>query len=225
MPSVQISDVADAPIPFGYKTGWIAVRADSSADVAAALEAHDTRVANWQSGLTNTLAQEGDTGWVFLTPPVAGWVLVHIELLIAPDHDAGITWLRTCLDRLSVQFEEAQYFGSYRVVSFVAWMRSQNGTLTRGVSYVGGGDGLLLLEGPATEVEVAAGFDVLDGVSVEEAEERLIDMMEDGTPMPAPDLSEAQPLNIARSWSVDPSQFGDMHTDPGVGLLARITLP
>ena len=67
-----ISSTPDAPRPFGYKTGWLAVRTTDSAAVRRALGLKDPVIANWESGLE--LA--GASGKVFVTPVLDGFVLV-----------------------------------------------------------------------------------------------------------------------------------------------------
>ncbi|MEP4197373.1 MAG: hypothetical protein ABJL99_17260 [Aliishimia sp.] len=220
---VASCETPDLPQPFGYKTGWLALKASSSVLAAQALGAFETKVVNWDSGLWGARPDASKGAWVFLTPPVEGWVLVHIELLAAPDHEDGAQIMRDWLDQLSLSLGEAQYFGSYRVADFIAWMRSEAGTMTRGFAFVGGGDGTVLNFGDVTEAEQTFGFEVFNGLPAYQVDDVYADMME--ADEESVSLDEGLPMQIAAIWSINPGDLGSQHKEAGNGLLARIPLP
>src|SRR5262249_43189589 len=135
--------------PFGYKVSWFAVRASDSAAVVDALEFGVATPANWRSGLS--AAGRRDDPSVFVSPPVAGWVLVvgfSLPYPVAATQSLPVAdtqalreigrKLDVLLARLAKRFDEVQFFGSYRVVDFVAWARAQNGKPTRVFSFADG---------------------------------------------------------------------------------------
>ena len=68
----------DKPQSFGYKVSWFAVKTADPASVLAALQCGEGTPANWASGLraAGALARAGSDAWVFVSPPVSGWVLI-----------------------------------------------------------------------------------------------------------------------------------------------------
>ena len=66
---------------------------------------------------------------MFITPPVDGWTLVATGDDLEADNAERTARVVAVLERLSAQFGEAQFFGSYRVVSYAAWFRAAGGTL------------------------------------------------------------------------------------------------
>lgn len=128
----------DKPMSFGYKVSWFAVKASDPARVLDALELKRGTPANWTAGLAAALPFPSTATWVFVSPPVSGWVLVvgapHVlPHPVAPTecfHDIGRKF-DVLFSRLMKRFADVQFFGSYRVVSFVAWARAQNGEPNR----------------------------------------------------------------------------------------------
>jgi hypothetical protein len=62
----------DGPQSFGYKVNWFALKTSDAAAVLETLELGETTPANWESGLA---AVYGDDPWVFVSPPIRGWIL------------------------------------------------------------------------------------------------------------------------------------------------------
>lgn len=71
--ALEIRAEPDAPVGFGRKNSWVAVRTSRVDDVAAALELSSVETANWQSGVA--AAQRYPCDFAFVTPPLDGWVL------------------------------------------------------------------------------------------------------------------------------------------------------
>jgi hypothetical protein len=92
MPSFD--QTPDEPEPFGFKILWFAVKASDPASVLDALEFGESTPANWASGLAAAYGRSHkDDPWVFISPPVGGWVLVVSFSLPYPTiethHDIG----------------------------------------------------------------------------------------------------------------------------------------
>ena|SRR5215469_132528 len=122
--------------PFGYKACWFAVKAADSAAVLDALELGAGTPANWASGVAAAYQKSGSNDdWVFVSPPVNGWVLAVSNSLPYPvtieaNRDIGEKF-DLLFSRLMRRFDDIQFFGSHRVVGFVTWARALNGTPLR----------------------------------------------------------------------------------------------
>ena len=110
-----VSDTPDRPLPFGYKTIWMAAASQDPQQVIRALGGRDIRRANWQTGL-QAAAEEANC--VFVSPCLDGFVLV-IGLPRFPEQG------------LAGAFRQVQAFATHRVTEYHAWARWDSGTLER----------------------------------------------------------------------------------------------
>jgi len=244
---------ADPPLAFGHGTSWFAVRSGEPAAVARALGLADTAPAGWAAGLAVATPRPGTGGaeaWVYLSPPVDGWVFVVGSSLPYPDHrplrsgaeaqtDMRFDHLFTAL---AVKFADVQFFGSYRAVGFGAWARARGMRIERIFSYAEGE--VLANVGAQSAEERALKFPDLGGLPVDAANETLLAYatqranreeqlladgldrrtaelaLRDGGRAAAPD--EADVLDLASAWSVDPASLEGRAPVPGTGLIARL---
>lgn len=188
--------------PFGYKMTWLALRAENSAVVAAALKLDNPKPASWNDGIKfacDDFAAKG--GPIFISPPINGWVLAigfdeRLDLHTpTPGHEYNTTILE-----LSKKFGEAHYYGTHRVTEVHAWAKAVNGKMVRAYSWVGDQGEVFLDIGPLTK------------------EEKKLGMKYDGEEN-VPD--EENVLDIAAAWSVDP-RLSNISSIPGEGLIGRI---
>jgi hypothetical protein len=190
----------DGPQPFGYKTSWWAVRAASCEAVATALGLKPRRSANWASGVAASYR-----GWVFVTPPIGGWVLVTSRDL--PDlieHDPASLGEGSPVSNLAARFEEVQCFVTHRVVEYHAWLRFQGGVCVRAYAYLGERGETLINFGEDTpeEEELDYNFDD-DDSQLAEGDLGIIPPQVPG---------EDEVMALAALWSVSPVDL-----DPGTG--------
>ena len=208
------SDSPDQAIAFGYKTGWLAIRSEDPSAVAEALGLTDLTPANWQTGLVRAIETDG---LIFVTPPLSGWVLAVTGLDLGADSKenlaAVVSRLRTC----SKQFGEAQMFGSYRVVDYVAWIRAVDGGIVR--AFVAGDGQYFANIGRTTDAERAVGLGDISNLTLDQ----LVDLMAEENDTTR-HYDEEDPARIAGHWSLDPLKLEDDPDRPtGTGLLG--TLP
>lgn len=239
----------DKPQPFGYKVLWFAVKASDPAAVLDALEIGAGTPANWASGLAAAYGEPDALTaepWLFVSPPVDGWVLVVSTSLPYPvaidaNRDIGERFDRL-LARLTGRFDEVQFFGSHRVVSFVTWARAATGKPT---SLFGFADADVLVNaGEQTPEEARLGFPDLSGLSPLDAAERMFTLAEEQDTreraLVATGLSPAEArsrvlqdgrdalpdetdvTDLAALWSLDPIGLEHGDPPPGVGLAARL---
>jgi len=243
MPSFD--QTPDKPEPFGFKVSWFAVKTSDPASVLDALEFGEATPANWASGLEAAYGQSHkDDPWVFISPPVSGWVLVVGFSLPYPTiethHDIGKRF-DVLFSRLMKRFDDVQFFGSYRVVGFVAWARALNGKPTRIFAYA---DEVMANFGEQTPEEAKLGFANFSGLSPSEALDVMFRIAEEqarerdtliasGLPRreararvgqhgrdAIPD--EIDVVDLAALWSIDPSRLSNENCQPGLGLAARL---
>jgi hypothetical protein len=197
---------------FGYKTSWLAVRGEPDA-VIEALELHDTRKLSWTEGLRvvhilahpqpqiRVLVSPQILGWTF----VVGWALPQID--VHPhENKRKFEAFTSFIVALGNRFDDVQFFASHRVVDYHAWARVTGGTIVRVFSYVGESGEVLTNIGVQTEEERVLGLADLEELSAEEATERLFASAENGGELP----NEESVVQIARAWSVDPTDLDTM---------------
>lgn len=161
----ELSQQADGPVPFGYKTAWLAVQCGDPRQVAGAMHCRQLTPASWQTGLARC-AQSG--GGLFFSPALDGFVLVIGADLFSLAHR------RKALEALAGQFPEVQYFASHRVSASCCWARYKAGRCVRAYCYEDGA--VTWDEGPLTPEEQALGL--ADGEPAERApgEEDVLDV-------------------------------------------------
>jgi hypothetical protein len=202
----RLSSIPDFPQPFGYKSTWLAVRTENTKAVFDALGLTQEVTANWQAGVQFSYNYDFKENIVpvFVAPPVDGWTLVLTGLGLTSDTDENTADLERLLRQLSHRFGECQYFGSYRVVGYVAWYKAIDGMVTRGFSFADGS--LFANSGPTSTAEFDAGLLDLTGMN-EEALWQAIESVDDIDKANIL-FDEETPMKVAGGWSVNPLSLG-----------------
>lgn len=246
----SLDQTPDKPQSFGYKISWFAIRATDPAAVIDALLLGPATQANWASGIALAcpieFSRSGDR-WVFVSPPVGGWVLAVGSWLPYPTvethHDIGKKFA-ALFSLLTARFDDVQFFGSHRASDFCAWARALKGMPPRIFSYA---DGEVLMNvGDQTSDEAKLGLPNLTGFSPSDAgdeifrvaeeqdarEERLVAdglsrdeawaKVREGGRHAFPDENDV--VELAGHWSIDPTQLSDQDYPAGVGLAARLPM-
>jgi hypothetical protein len=182
-----------------------------------------------------------------VSPPVGAWVLAVSVSLPYPTaenhHDIGKKF-DVLFSRLMKRFDDVQFYGSHRVVDFVAWARALNGKPLRIFAYAGGGDGVLANVGEQTLEEAKLGLANLTGLSPSDAEDEIFRIAEEQSAeadaLVASGLSRREALarirqnsrkaypgeidvvELAALWSIDPMQLSERDYPLGLGLVARL---
>jgi hypothetical protein len=248
---LSFDQTPDKPETFGYKVNWFAVKASDPASVLDALAFEERTQANWASGLEAAYGRT-ERHWVFFSPPVSGWVLVvgfWLPYPVSPtsqlerEHEVGGKF-DVLFSRLMKRFDDVQFFGSYRVVGFVAWARALNGNPLRIFAI---SDSTVFANiGEQTPEEAKLGFANLTGLSPSDAGRRIFKMAEDQgeeeDALAASGLSrreararllqnrrdaipdEQDVVDLAALWSIDPTRLSDEPHPTGLGLAARLPL-
>lgn len=185
--------------PFGYKTGWVAVRSESADHVAGSLGLVDRREAPWQEGVAAAYSSG-----VFVCPSVDGWVLAMGEAVLTGSIDAA-----ALSDRSGC---EVHVFKTHRVVDLHAWARAEKGVVTRDFEFVGESGEIVKNAGPVTPAE-EDDEGAADCASLSVGQ---VPFDDEGLKFP----TEETVLAIAAAWSIDPMTLGG--PDSRLGVLGRL---
>jgi len=234
----------DKPQSFGYKINWLALGTSDTAAVLDALELAEATPANWESGLA---AVYGNDPWVFVSPPIGGWVLAISGCLPYPtiqSHDDAGKKFDVLFPRLMKRFDDVQFYGSHRVVDFVAWARGLNGKPMRIFAWTGSEGVVLANFGGQTPEEANLRFANLTGLSASDAgdeifrlageeqtaEEALVASgisrreaiarvrQERGKSFP----DEVDVVELAGLWSINPIELSEQDHSLSLGMAARL---
>ncbi|CAM4137759.1 MULTISPECIES: hypothetical protein [Flavobacterium] len=197
----------DTPIDFGYKTVWIAVKTNDKKRIIEILDLKNTQQANWKSGI-EIAYNEG----VFITPQVGQWTLVvGMRFMKNGGSLKDVNELEIKLNQLSLEFGEAQSFGTHRVVEYHHWMKSVKGKTVRIYSYLGEIGENNKVFGEPTKAE--KGLNLFNSLSKEAASDSYWEQE---------DLvyaDEELVMKIAEEWSINPtklSQRNDVNDELGI---------
>lgn len=188
----------DKPQPFGYKTSWLCIRAESSEEVISALGLKNAVHSNWKSGMSHR-------DKIFVSPVISGWVLV-IGYDTFQGADAEVELV--ALAEIAKKFSEVQCFVTHRVVDFHTWAKLANGELVRAYGWFGESGVVYLNKGNITPEEQALGFDKF-----------IQSDDDDWNSVQFPD--EVSVIKIAAAWGVDPLFSDSRLYEYGVGYLCE----
>jgi hypothetical protein len=187
---------------------------------------------------------QSDDRWVFVSPPLNGWVLAVSARWPYPTeeehHDIGAKF-QTLFSRLFRRFDDVQFFGSHRTVGFVAWARALNGEPQR---IFASADDVLANVGEQSVEEAQLGFANLGGLSPSDADDRIFELAEERAAEeerlvasglshtkarekvlqsgrnPIPD--ETDVVDLAALWSINPALLKAKDHPPSLGLAVRL---
>lgn len=203
-----IDTTEDAPISFGYKNMWFAIKTDNQLAVAEILGLRSLTQSNWKSGIENAYS-----GSIFITPAVDNWILAVGLGLPSGDTKESLDIVKKYLKKLSEEFEEAHFFCTHRIVEYHCWVKSTNGEIDRLYSYLGESGENVEILGEPTEAEKV--YELVNTFS----EEAIDDTYWDREDLTIPD--EELVMEIANEWSIDPTKLEEQKDINGLGLLGR----
>jgi hypothetical protein len=248
MPSFE--QTPDKPQPFGFKVNWFALKASDPGSVLDAFEIGEATPSNWASGIAAAYSYDaplGDVPWIFMSPPVNGWILAVSSSLLYPTiethHDIGKRF-DALFSRLMERFDDVQFFGSHRVSDFVAWARAVKGKPMRVFAWSGCNGEVLANVGERTPEEAKLGIINLTGLSPSDAVDKIFkivgEQQDEADALVASGLSrrealarvrqngrggfpdETDVIELAALWSLDPSRLGEQDHPVDLGLAARL---
>lgn len=194
-------------VSFGYKMTWLAVRVSEPERVLDPLGIEQGRPVSWEEGIESIHSGSHlEAPSVFVTPELDGWVLVASSAYFDVVSDAEPDRLSRFVGDTAAQLHtEVQLFATHRVVEGHAWAMGDARGIRRAYFYLGEVDECLLDVGEKTR-----------------AEEALKCFAPGSTTVP----DESTVMQVARAWSVDPTELAERFPQvaPGyLGTIARAT--
>jgi hypothetical protein len=171
-------------------TTWLAIKTGSVQLVQSALSLHDPKPCSWAEGLSGDHEQS-----LFVSPPVAGWILVIGPALPDPAEDVDVCY--RFLADLSRKLGHVQFFHVHHILNHHAWVRIDAGRVIRAYAWAGK---TLWNQGPPTPAEHTLHMRCYD--YGETADAALLASAE-----LVPANAEKVHLLAAR-WSLDPGEPG-----------------
>jgi hypothetical protein len=206
MDTTQTEVAGDTPVPFGYKMGWFAARTTDMQAVADALELQEQRPVDWRLGIDRAYQDS-----VFITPAVAGWILIAGRPLPWPENPKCIQLLQAMSTRLG----HVQFFCTHRVVEFHGWAKATDGTVER--AYAGDGD-IVWNIGTRTPEELELNILFFEDWLQRDPPDDDDDDWDDEI-LNLPD--EETVMQIAGKWGIDPTKL-DRYRTAGPGILGSL---
>lgn len=184
-----VNETPSAPIAFGRKATWLAIKTEDTESVAAQFAKPGKK--QFKTNVENGI-QGAFTQYLFVTPPIQNWVLVvghGLDLQNQQQYDKFL--------EMSRLYGEVQFYGSFRGVNYSAWARFVDGEVVRAYSVAE--DEVYFDLGEMTDLENTFVQEELDRTI--EAEERAW-VLEEGKLFCI--SSEENVSRMAAHWSIDP---------------------
>ena len=189
---------------FERPTLWLAVKATDPRKVLAALDLHDPVFCSWEEGIAESRDHK-----LFISPPVAGWILVLGSDLPEPSDDVDKCF--HFLTALSRKVGHLQFFCANRALNHHAWVIVDRGQVFRAYAWAGQ---TMWYEGPVTAAEKELGLACFDYTARVDFTQREV----------VSSNTEKVPALAAR-WSVDPSAVSETAWAKGQGIVGSFSPP
>ena len=184
-------------------TTWLAIKSGSVQAVQSALPLHNPKPCSWAEGLSGDHEQS-----LFVSPPVAGWILVIGPALPDPAEDVDVCY--RFLADLSRKLGHIQFFHVHNILNHHAWARINAGRVIRAYAWAGK---TLWNQGPPTPAEHSLHMRCYDyGESAEPSLVASAEMI--------PANADKVHLLAAR-WSLDPDEPGLRGVGPERGIIGE----
>jgi hypothetical protein len=208
---IRLADMPDRPCAFGPDMAWLAIKSEDTVAIAAALGLSRLRPANWISGIGAIYDPEISGTLVFITPPMKGWTIIAGESLPIPTSELFVDKMTPLLRRLGNQFPNVQYFASFPIIDFYAWVRFERKRRVR--AFAVGEAGVIWDYGKPSSEERQFG---LSFIEIRGIRERHGDV--GGQLQLHP--TEEHVFAIAGGWSINPTAIERLAAPAGVGWIA-----
>ncbi|MEL6372523.1 MAG: hypothetical protein AAFR04_00975 [Pseudomonadota bacterium] len=187
----------DAPISFGYRMAWFAIRTRDQQRLVNVLHIKESRPANWQSGIRAIYDDAQGENRVFISPPVNGWTFVAGLPLPYPMADGFVDKWTPMMLALGAEFMDVQFFVSFPSVDLYGWGRVTNNRVVR--LFAISDEGVIRKRGRMTKEERAIGLRAIEAEGDAGAEQA--------------GLTEDHVMQIAGRWGLDPTRLADVVVD------------
>jgi hypothetical protein len=192
-------------VAVGLPSRWLAIKSSNPVRVQQALHLHKPTPCSWADALAKPQEQK-----LFISPPVAGWVLVFGSGLPEPSDDVDKCF-KLILD-LSRKVGQVQFFSINRSLNHHAWAKASHGEILRAYAWAGQ---TLWNQGAVTPPELDLDFKCFDYA---EPMHRI--RLSDPNPFVA--NTEKVPALAAR-WSIDPAAIAPRTLRESHGIAGELT--
>ncbi len=183
---------------------WLAIRGTDLRKVQAALGLHDPVYCSWEDGLIESRDHK-----LFISPPIAGWILVMGVDLPEPGDDVDECF--HFLTALSRKVGHVHYFCANRALNHHAWAILDRGQVFRAYAWAGQ---TLWNQGPITAAERELGLACFDySMRVDFAQREVVS-------------GNTEKVNaLAGRWSIDPAAIAETTWVKGQGIVGSFSPP
>jgi hypothetical protein len=191
-----VDETPTRPMTFGRKIDWMVIKSENH--VAIVNEFKKSGKKSFRTNLENGIYAAYALN-IFVYPPINNWILVLNPL-------GGLTTDERYehLKKLSCKYGEVQFFGSFRGVSYSAWMKFLNGKAIRAYSVADGK--IFNNEGDLTEMEKEF---IEKAIRNAMFNEELEWINGEGKLLSISD--EENVLKMAEKWSINPDKIDEIN--------------
>lgn len=182
---------------------WLAIKNRDVMAVQSALALHNPKPCTWSEGLSGSSDQK-----LFISPPVAGWILVIGPAL--PDPSDDVDACHRFLMDLSRKVGHLQFFIASGILSHHAWIQIDTGRVLRAYAWAGR---TLWNQGKITQAEKDLGLRCFDYAEP-------VEFNTFGLPEPVAMNLERVHL-LASRWSLDPDEIDERYIDREWGIVGE----
>lgn len=187
---------------FEQSCRWLAIKGNHPDAVQDALHLHAPMPCSWEEGLIEAREHK-----LFISPPIAGWILVVGSSLPDPTDDVDKCF--HFLTNLSRKVGQIQFFSTNRALNHHAWALIDRGRVFRGYAWAGE---TLWNQGTQTAAEKDLKLACLDyGAAVDFGQKDLLGRTTERVPM------------LASRWSLDPSSIDDRQFKNAFGISGELS--
>ena len=180
---------------------WLAVHSTDSKTILAALELSHPVPCPWRDGIAGQRE-------LFIAPPVNGWIIVTGSQLPQPGHDVDACF--HFLVHLSRMLGHVQFFMADAVKRHHAWVRAENGSITRAYAWV---NETVWNQGPKTLAEIELNMKCFNYGEDTPTEDR--------TTKTITTANIEKVSGLAARWSLDPATLNDNAWIPADGVAGK----
>jgi hypothetical protein len=192
-------------VVMGLPNRWLAIKSCNPVRVQQALHLHKPMPCSWAEAITKPQEQK-----LFVSPPVAGWVLVFGSGLPEPAEDVDACF-KLLLD-LSAKLGHVQFFSMNRNLNHHAWAKASHGEILRAYAWAGQ---TIWNQGVVTPQELELDFQCFDY-----AETLCRLRASERNPFIA--NTEKVP-SLAARWSIDPATIAPRTLRESQGIAGELT--
>lgn len=200
-----INETKKKPVNFGSKINWITIKSNNHESVVREFKKEGKKAfrTNLESGVYGAYASN-----IFVFPPILNWIIViYIGFNIEVEDQFNY------LKKLSIKYEEVQFFGSNDGVGSSSWVKFINGEIIR--AFIALDENIYKNIGEITQIEK----EFINREIQTATEDELNWIKGEGKYLCI--SFEENVLEIAENWSINPNKLNNYKIE-GLGTIIEI---